>query len=126
MKNYSEAIKAHAINGINDLMGQNPEASELHHKLFNEDYFIIGTYKAEQFLISEGGVFNAIGEIQDYEQSNFGEVSTDLSNAEKVANMYAYIKGEKLLNECGTVSDNWDDELTDEQLKAIISEIENA
>ena len=46
-----------------------------------------------------GHVFECIGIIKDYEQDNFGEVYTDLTNSEKVVNMYVYIIGEKLLYE---------------------------
>ncbi|GAI78565.1 unnamed protein product, partial [marine sediment metagenome] len=41
---------------------------------------------------------NFIGEIQEYENNNFGEVNTDLAQAEKVVNMYVYILGEEILN----------------------------
>ena len=70
---------------------------DLHHELFNTDYYIIGTYQAEKWLGDY--TFDAIGEIQEYEQENFGEVFTDLSDPEKVVNMYAYIAGEQLIQE---------------------------
>ena len=49
--------------------------------------------------LEEYGVFNAIGEIQEYEKDNFGEVLTDLGNASAVADMLYYIIGDKFLNE---------------------------
>ena len=70
---------------------------DLHHYAFNEDYFIIGTYQAEQWLADH--VFEVIGIIQDYENMHFGESYTDLGNSEKVVNMYAYIVGEEVVNE---------------------------
>ena len=70
---------------------------ELHHEAFNTDYYIIGTYKAEKWL--EDQVFDVIHTIQDYEMSNFGEVNTDLSEPERVVNMYAYIVGEEIVND---------------------------
>mgnify|MGYP003151877361 CR=1 FL=1 len=70
---------------------------ELHHEIFNTDYYIIGTYKAEQWLGVDA--FNAIRMIQDYELENFGVVYTDLSNAEQVVNMFVYIVGESLVAE---------------------------
>ena len=33
------------------------------------------------------------------EQDNFGEVTTDFSDSVEVANMYAYIRGEELMDE---------------------------
>ena len=53
---------------------------------------------AEQWLKKDNSsIFEAIETIKDYEQSNFGEVSTDLSSSENVANMLAYILGEQIL-----------------------------
>lgn len=70
---------------------------DLHHECFNTDYYIIGTYQAEQWLGNKA--FEVINIIKEYEQDNFGEVFTDLSNPEKVVNMYAYIVGEQVVNE---------------------------
>jgi len=70
---------------------------DLHHEAFNTDYYIIGTYQAKQWLGNEA--FNIIGFIKDYEQSNFGEVNTDLSCPEAVVNMYVYIIGEEIVYE---------------------------
>jgi len=77
------------------------DSHDLFNRIYNEDYFIIGYAQAEEFL-NKVGVFNAIGEIVEYEKFNFGEVSTNLQNSESVANMYAYIKGEEFLLESET------------------------
>ena len=70
---------------------------DLHHYAFNEDYYIIGTYQAKQWLGDM--VFDVINFIKDYEQDNFGEVNTDFSDPEKVVNMYVYIIGEEIVSE---------------------------
>ena len=70
---------------------------DIHNHAFNEDYFIIGTYQAEQWLADH--VFEVIGIIQDYEDLQFGERFIDLGDSEKVVNMYAYIVGEEVVNE---------------------------
>tara|TARA_R110001583_G_scaffold21910_3_gene82764 strand:+ start:758 stop:1096 length:339 start_codon:yes stop_codon:yes gene_type:complete len=70
---------------------------DLHHYAFNEDYYIIGTYKAKQWLGDMA--FDVINFIKEYEQFNFGEVFTDLSDPEKVVNMYVYIIGEEIVND---------------------------
>ena len=70
---------------------------DLHHYCFNTDYYIIGTYKATQWL--EDKTFEVINFIKDYEIDNFGEVTTDFSSPEKVVNMYAYILGEEIVND---------------------------
>ena len=68
---------------------------DLHYHAFNTDYYIIGTYKATQWL--EDQAFNVIGFIKEYEEFNFGEVLTDLSEPEKIVNMYVYIIGEEIV-----------------------------
>jgi len=70
---------------------------DLHHNAFNNDYYIIGTYQAKQWLGDM--TFHVINFIKEYEQFNFGEVYTDLSDPEKVVNMYAYIIGEEIVND---------------------------
>jgi hypothetical protein len=95
----------------------------LHNELFNNDYFIIGYSAAEKFLADGPGIFAAIEEIKQYEKENFGEVNTDFSSSEKVANMYAYIHGEKALQECPTLQKQWNNTLTEKHLKAILKEL---
>jgi len=68
---------------------------DLHFHLFNEDYYIIGTYKAEKWL--GDNAFKVIDYIKEYEKDNFGEVTTDFSSPEAVVNMFTYIRGEELL-----------------------------
>ena len=80
---------------INSILGKD-DIYELHHEAFNTDYYIIGTYKATQWLGDE--VFNIINFIKEYENDNFGEVTTDFSSAEDVVNMYVYIIGESLVS----------------------------
>jgi len=72
---------------------------DLHHYAFNEDYFIIGYYKAEQWLGTASTAFDVLATIKDYEDLNFGESYTDLADSEKVVNMYAYIVGEEIVQE---------------------------
>ena len=71
------------------------DIDDIHFDLFNSDYYIIGYYNAEQWL--KNNVFQVIEFIKEYEQDNFGEVTTDFSNSENVVNMYVYIIGEQLL-----------------------------
>jgi len=71
--------------------------NELHHEIFNTDYYIIGRYQAIKWLSDE--VFNVINFIKEYENNNFGEVNTDFSEPEKIVNMYVYIVGEEIAND---------------------------
>ncbi len=97
-----DEIKEHAIDNMENFGGLDNE--DLHHEMFNMDYFIIGAYRAKEWM----GVhaFECIGVVKDYEMDNFGEVYTDLSEPEKVVNMYAYIVGEIVINELREEQDN--------------------
>ena len=98
MYKQKEDVKDYIIDQLESDVGLDQHISDLHHYLLNEDYFIIGYYQAEQWLKKDNGsVFEAIETIKDYEQSNFGQISTDLSSSENVANMLAYILGEEIL-----------------------------
>ena len=96
MEELKQDVKNYIIDQLNDDVGLDQHISDLHHYLLNEDYFIIGYYKAEQWL-KKDSIFNAIETIKNYENDNFGQVSTDLSSSENVANMLAYILGEQIL-----------------------------
>ena len=98
MNHLKKDVASYMISQLEDQVGLDNDVSDLHHYLLNEDYFIIGSYRAEQWL-KKDSIFNAIEKIKDYEQSNFGQVSTDLSSSENVANMLAYILGEEILFE---------------------------
>ncbi len=78
---------------------------DLHHYAFNEDYYVIGRHNATQWLGDQ--VFNVIDHIKEYEQTNFGEVTTDLSEPERVVNMYAYIIGEQVVAEWSMLNRKW-------------------
>jgi len=117
-----EEIKDYAIEGLESLKGTNPEGADVHHQIFNTDYYIIGTYKAKEW-INKFGTFDVIGEVVDYETFHFGEVHTDCADAEKVANMFAFIKGEEVLYESKTYDKLYDKKLDDMDLQKIINEL---
>jgi hypothetical protein len=97
--NKKDEIRKHFEDWIRDQDSEWIEANldDLHHHCFNTDYYIIGTWKATQWLGDQ--VFNVIETIRDYEMNNFGEVNTDFSDPEKVVNMYTYIIGEEIVEE---------------------------
>ena len=96
-----EEIKEHFDDFIEDQPKDWIEENidDLHHHAFNEDYFIIGYYQAEQWLGTVSTAFDVIKTIKDYEDMQFGESYTDLTDSEKVVNMYAYIVGEAIVQE---------------------------
>ena len=82
--------RAEYISGVKDW-------SELHHDLFNSDDYIIGMWKAQQWL--GACVFEVMELIKEWENDNLGEVSTDFSDPERVVNTYTYIEGEQAVYE---------------------------
>ena len=121
MINQYDSVHDYVTTRLEDGYGKETNASDLHHHLCNEDYFIIGTYKAKKFLGS--CALDIIQKIKEYEQDNFGECTTDFSDAEKVANMFAYIVGEEILQESDHLKDCWNKNLTDEDHAQITLEI---
>jgi len=118
---HNELVQ-HAIDKAEGIQSDSVHGCDLHHELFNMDYFIIGYYNAEQFL-NKIGTFEAIGEVQEYEKENFGECNTDLGSSESVVNMYAYIKGEEILQECETLQNEYDNLLSLDALNKIREEL---
>lgn len=97
---------------------------DLHNEVFNTDYYIIGTYEAKEAL-KEYDVFDAIELVQEYENNNFGEINTELSNPEKLINMVYYIIGDEviceMMNEIEEFNDGWN-WLADDETNTIIIE----
>ena len=81
----AEEVISHAVDQLESGVGLDIDGAELHNALFNEDYFIIGHYQAQQFLGDQA--FRAIEYVQDYEKDNFGETNTEVTD-EKIANMF--------------------------------------
>ena len=96
-KRLKSSVKEELTEYINDNKNDYPE--ELHYHLFNEDYYIIGYYQAQQWLDQHGiSVFEALETIREYEDMHFGECK-HYTNAEETVNMLVYIYGEELLCE---------------------------
>ena len=119
-------LAEHAILRIEELANDNLRIYDLHHELFNSDYWIVGYWAAEQWLIKCGGVFLCISRVKDYEESEFGSVNTNLSSSEAVSNMIAYIEGYEVLSQSTTYCRGRNDELTPENAPLIIEELKEA
>tara|TARA_Y100001963_G_scaffold105397_1_gene145523 strand:+ start:78 stop:485 length:408 start_codon:yes stop_codon:yes gene_type:complete len=95
-------IKEYAIETIKERLEYNEnyldhDITDIHHDLFNTDYYLVYYSACNEWLGSH--VFECIEKIKEYEETNFGEVTTDLSNSENVVNMYVYIVGEYILSD---------------------------
>lgn len=67
------------------------------------------------------GAFGAIQLVKTYEQDNFGEVNTDLTDPCKVADMIDYLRGTRVFEELLNEADfDLDDEITKESAKKVI------
>lgn len=75
------------------------EQEDLFFELFNNNYYIIGYYQAEQWLKEHNiNVFKGIEFVQTYERMHFGEDAVrTYENAEQLVNMIVYIIGEELI-----------------------------
>tara|TARA_Y100000114_G_C11630982_1_gene264409 strand:+ start:186 stop:593 length:408 start_codon:yes stop_codon:yes gene_type:complete len=130
-----EEIKEHAITIIKENLNYDEnyldkDIYDIHHDLFNTDYYIIGRYEAERWL--DNKVFQVIDEIKEYEELHFGEVTTNFSESEHVVNMYVYIVGEHILQDVindikreQITNDLLNDNLTDKTKDNFISLINN-
>ena len=70
---------------------------DLHHEVFNTDYYVSSSNEAMEIFDSVDNIFWAIGKIWEYEKDNFGEIYCDFSDAMKVVNMLYYVVGEEAM-----------------------------
>lgn len=100
---------------------------DLHNEIFNTNYYIVGWATAEEAL-EQYGVFDAIDEIQTYEKDVFGEIYTDLSHPENVANMLYYVLGYDFMFNgeefTEILNEHWDEEASDEINEQLIEALE--
>ena len=124
--NLLKEVKEQAIDYLKDNQDIETYGCDLHHEIFNTDYFCYYTSEAKDYLNSYG-IFQAIEEVTEYEKFNFGEVRTEIYDPVKLLNMLVYIKGEELLSNSTTLNnDYWNEYVPSEEYKNIIEEIENS
>tara|TARA_R100000742_G_C4216364_1_gene41346 strand:- start:269 stop:619 length:351 start_codon:yes stop_codon:yes gene_type:complete len=73
---------------------------DLHFNVYNSDYFIIGYYNAEQWLIKDDRnyTFEVLGYVQEQEENELGTIEK-IDNAERLVNLYAYWLGYEVIAE---------------------------
>ena len=75
---------------------------DLHDQLFNEDYYIIGYWNAEQWLIKHDvDAFEVIHYVKAIEERHFGKMTTDM-NSEAIANSFVYWYAMEVIDEITT------------------------
>ena len=85
----------------NDLtLSQALEDGDLHYKVYNSDYFIIGYYNAEQWLIKDNRnyTFEVLEYVQEQSEEIFGTIEK-ITDAERLVNLYAYWLGYEVIAE---------------------------
>jgi len=128
MNKKEQAMREEAWEAIIDVLedGYTGYYCDLHHEVFNTDYYTIWTDEAKKAL-EEYDVWKAIEKVQTYERETFGEVYTDLSDPVKLINTLYYIIGEEVLNEMmngvEAWTENWNNVATDETNAAILKEV---
>ena len=112
-----ETVKSALVDCITSL--DRPHAGDLHASLYNETQHYIYYADAKE-AAAEIDVWECIGAVQKYEQDQFGEVYTPLSDACRVVNMVVYIMGYELMQaiygETAYFGTKWNDELADDEL----------
>lgn len=115
-------IAGHIIKLLEDGYGLAEPVSDLHSILF-EDFYIVGIYKAKNWINKHFDVFDAIGLVQEFENEEFGKVKTDLSEPEHVVASIVSIIGREILENLGTIEKKWDDSINENDCAQIIEEI---
>lgn len=113
------------LDAINDNRLNDTDISDMHNEVFNTDMFIIGYFDCTEWIKDNNlNTFEVIGAIKDYETDNFGKITTDISDSEKVVNMFAYILGEEIINSLDFIDSNGNETFTDELLQELKEELE--
>lgn len=122
-KNFEEMREEARENIIEVLQDYDGYLCDFHNEAFNMDYYECYTDRAIKKL-EEWGVFDAIEEIKNYEQDNFGTVNTDFSKPCEIINMLWYIIGEEelytMFEGCEEYDYLWNEEVTEEEVKMLI------
>ena len=117
-----ETVQSALVDCITSL--DRPCAGDLHTALYSEPQHYI-YYASAKEATAELDVWLCIGAVQKYEQDQFGEVYTPLSDACRVADMVVYIMGYELMQSIyeGTeyFGEKWNDQLSDDELADMLT-----
>jgi hypothetical protein len=102
-KSVKQELIEYGVQRLNELELSNRELSEfsdVHHKLFNDDYYIIGYHDCSQWLKKHDiDVFDGITFCEVQEMDNFGECHTKYENSEILVNHIVYWVGMQVIEE---------------------------
>ena len=99
LQNQKRAILEYAIDQLDSEVGIDCYIEDLHHYMFNMDYFIIGTYKASKFIGEDLGDILRVCIDFEKDMCIFDEsFYMTILEPEKVVNKLAYVIGYEILN----------------------------
>ena len=119
---FSKELRTQIAKEIISIIGdyEGVYGCDLSNLMYNEDYYIIGTYQAKEFLKK---YFDDMIETLEKYQNEFGERYQ--ADPEKLATLVALFVAEEILSESEVLNKYWDNELEAEQLKEIKEELKN-
>ena len=122
MSRYSREIRNLIKDEIKDMIMDYKDVygCDLAYEMYNNDYYIIGTYEAKQFLKE---YFDDMTECLEQYQEEFGETYPDITNPEKLATLLALFVAQDVLYESKTLDKCWNDRLEESDLKSIAEEL---
>ena len=99
LQNQKKAILEYAIEQLDSEVGLDAYIEDLHHYLFNQDYFIIGTYKASKFIGEDLGDILRVCIDFEKDMGIFDEsFYMTILEPETIVNKLAYCIGYEILN----------------------------
>ena len=99
LQKQKKAILEYAIDQLDSQVGLAAYIEDLHHYMFNMDYFIIGTYKASKFIGEDLGDILRVCIDFEKDMGIFDEsFYMTILEPEKVVNKLAYVIGYEILN----------------------------
>lgn len=105
-----------------EMDGNEVYGCELHHELFNSEYYTASIWQTELDTV-DLGVWDCLNLVKNYELENFGDMYTKLE-AFTIANMVNYILGSHLLGKSEHLQgEAWDNDLTVDDLEVIQKEL---
>ena len=122
MSRYSRKIRNLIKDEIKDMIMDYEDVygCDLAYEMYNNDYYIIGTYKAKQFLKE---YFDDMIECLEQYEEELGETYPDITNSEKLATLLALSVAQDVLCKSKTLSKCCGRRLTKENLEAIKEEL---
>ena len=122
MSRYSRKIRNLIKDEIKDMIMDYEDVygCDLAYEMYNNNYYIIGTYEAKQFLKE---YFDDMTECLEQHEEEFGEQYPDITNPEKVATLLTLFVAQDVLYESKTLDKCWNDRLEESDLKRIAKEL---